>query len=175
MLPQIRQIQRLVVDSQEEHADKVGADGFANGMEGAEEETLGCDDMSVCEYRHTGHLDKKEIRSASRCISMTTYRLSPHLLKHMQWNVWEHGTVINPVTAESMRSRQTGQVGSSYRAWVDARRDNAGSSASMVTDRTRTTWHISGYSTVKIMKRAVAKQTDLHGIERFSIVCFCKF
>jgi hypothetical protein len=60
MLPQIRQIQRLVVDSQEEHADKVGADGFANGMEGAEEEeTLGCDDMSVCEYRHTGHLDKK--------------------------------------------------------------------------------------------------------------------
>jgi len=126
MLPQIRHIQRLVVDWHAEQADRVGAAGFANGIERVEEAVLGCDDISVCEYRHTGH------------------RLSPHLLKHMQWKVWEHGTVINPVTAESIRSRQTGQVGSSCRTCVDARRDNAGSSASMVTERTRTTWHISG-------------------------------
>lgn len=49
MLPQIRQIQRLVVDSQDEQADRVGAEGLANGMERVEEEVLGCDDRSVCE------------------------------------------------------------------------------------------------------------------------------
>ena len=45
-----------------------------------------------------------------------TYRLSPHLLRHEQWKVCEHGTVTRPVTAESMRSRHTGHVGSSYAA-----------------------------------------------------------
>lgn len=56
MLPQIKQIQRFVVDWQDEQADKVGADGLANGIERVEEAALGWDDRSVCEYRHTGHL-----------------------------------------------------------------------------------------------------------------------
>lgn len=42
-----------------------------------------------------------------------TYLLSPHLVKQVQWKVCEHGTVTSPVTAESILSRQTGQVGSS--------------------------------------------------------------
>jgi hypothetical protein len=49
MLPQMRQIQRLVVDSQAEQADRVGAEGLANGIERVEEAELGCDDISVCE------------------------------------------------------------------------------------------------------------------------------
>ena len=75
------------------------------------------------------------------------YRLSPHLLRHMQWKVCEQGTVISPVTAESMRSRQTGQVGSSYMLFGDASRDRLcekASSMSMTTERTCTTWQISG-------------------------------
>jgi hypothetical protein len=43
-----------------------------------------------------------------------THRLSPHLLRHIQWKVCEQGTVINPVTAESILSKQTGHVGSSF-------------------------------------------------------------
>ncbi len=45
---------------------------------------------------------------------MRTDRLSPHFVRHAQWNVCMHGTVTRPVTEESMRSRQTGQVGNSY-------------------------------------------------------------
>jgi hypothetical protein len=71
------------------------------------------------------------------------YRLSPHLLRHIQWNVCEQGTVMRPVTAESIRSRQTGHVGSSYTAPdTDPRRANADeteSSVSIMTDETETT------------------------------------
>ena len=80
---------------------------------------------------------------------MKTNRLSPHLLKHMQWNVWLHGTVIRPVTAESIRSRQTGHVGNSY---VDPTCSACDlvvakareSSVSIFTLDTLTTWHVSG-------------------------------
>lgn len=71
-----------------------------------------------------------------------TYRLSPHLLRHAQWKVCEHGTVMRPVTAESMRSRHTGQVGNSYMfPWAASIREMVWetlSSTSMVTDRTCT-------------------------------------
>jgi len=64
-----------------------------------------------------------------------TYRLSPHLLRHIQWKVCEQGTVMRPVTAESIRSRQTGHVGSSNtlfweRVWKGV------SSLSTTTERT---------------------------------------
>lgn len=74
-----------------------------------------------------------------------TYLLSPHLLKQAQWKVCEHGTVTRPVTAESIRSRQTGQVGSSYTASgprsTPSRSSNSEteSGVSMLTERTRTT------------------------------------
>lgn len=60
------------------------------------------------------------------------------MLRHSQWNVCEHGTVTSPVTAESMRSRQTGHVGNSKTgARAEPSRDSAKdteSSASMLTD-----------------------------------------
>jgi hypothetical protein len=66
------------------------------------------------------------------------YRLSPHLLRHSQWNVCEHGTVTSPVTAESMRSRQTGHVGNSKTGvFAEPSLDRASgteSSASMLMD-----------------------------------------
>jgi len=72
-----------------------------------------------------------------------THRLSPHLLRHIQWKVCEQGTVIKPVTAESIRSKQTGHVGNSYMdPCMDPRLDIAKaveSSGSISTDRTWTT------------------------------------
>jgi hypothetical protein len=56
-LPQIRQIQRFVVDEQEPQTERVGVEGLAKGMETEEEaDAVGCDDKRVCEYRQTGHL-----------------------------------------------------------------------------------------------------------------------
>jgi hypothetical protein len=49
----------LDVDSHTEQAERVGAVGLANGMERGEDAALGWDDMRVCEYRHTGHLENK--------------------------------------------------------------------------------------------------------------------
>jgi hypothetical protein len=43
---------------------------------------------------------------------------SPHLVRHWQWNVCWQRMVRRPVTLASMRSRQTGHVGSSRRAGV---------------------------------------------------------
>ena len=63
----------------------------------------------------------------------------------MQWKVWEHGTVMRPVTAESILSRQTGQVGNSYAEVVEVENGDANvSSVSTLMDETRTTWHVSG-------------------------------
>jgi hypothetical protein len=39
--------------------------------------------------------------------------LSPHLARHSPWNEWLHRIVRTPSTLSSMRSRHTGQVGSS--------------------------------------------------------------
>ena len=77
------------------------------------------------------------------------YLLSPHLLRQAQWNVCEQGTVTSPVTAASILSKQTGQVGSSYapETRVDAKREilcETWSSTSIAIDTTRTTWHVSG-------------------------------
>lgn len=57
MFPQIRQIQRFAVAEQSAHVDNV-EEGFVNGV-GMDERAfagVGWDDKSVCEYRHTGHL-----------------------------------------------------------------------------------------------------------------------
>lgn len=107
MFPQIKQIQRFVVDAQDEQEESGVVVGVENGIvREDEEDDAGWEESKFCEYRHTGH------------------RLSPHLLRHMQWNVCEHGTVMRPVTAESMRSRQTGHVGSSEEgAWPVAMRE----------------------------------------------------
>ncbi len=78
------------------------------------------------------------IRETVEIVENDNHRLSPHLLRHSQWNVCEHGTVTRPVTAASMRSRQTGHVGSSNTgAPAEPSRDRAKdteSSASMLTD-----------------------------------------
>jgi hypothetical protein len=59
MLPQMRQIQRLVVEAQSAQEDRVGVDGLAKGI-GREErdvlEDVGCEERSVWEYLHTGQL-----------------------------------------------------------------------------------------------------------------------
>lgn len=60
MLPHIRHIHRFVVEEQEEHAESVGVEGFAKGMERVdlvEAEEIGWDESRVCEYRQTGHLN----------------------------------------------------------------------------------------------------------------------
>lgn len=77
-------------------------------------------------------------------ISEDTDLLSPHLLRHAQWKVCEQGTVTSPVTAASMRSRHTGQVGSSYapETGVGTIREidsEIGSSTSIAMESTRTT------------------------------------
>jgi hypothetical protein len=102
MFPQMRQIHKLLVEPQSAHLLNCGEDdglGLENGTAKDDGRPVfgdfGWDERRVWEYLQTGH------------------RLSPHLLKHMQWNVCEQGTVISPVTAESIRSKQTGQVGSS--------------------------------------------------------------
>lgn len=83
---------------------------------------------------HINLIHKREM--AGSC----NHRLSPHLLRHSQWNVCEHGTVTRPVTAASMRSRQTGHVGSSIiGAAAEPSRDRVNdteSSASMLTEVT---------------------------------------
>ena len=121
--------------------------GLAKGIEREELEVEGCDESSVCEYRQTGHLGKcLELKNRRRMGN--PYRLSPHLLKHIQWKVCEQGTVMRPVTAESILSKHTGQVGSSYIfACAGPRREivcESVSSTSIITDRTCTTWQISG-------------------------------
>lgn len=50
MLPQIRQIQRFVVEEQAEHEDRGKLDGLAKGIgcdDRAEVDDVGCDDKSV--------------------------------------------------------------------------------------------------------------------------------
>jgi len=57
MLPQIRQIQRFVVDEQDAQTESVGVEGLAKGTETEEEaDAVGCEDKRFCEYRQTGHL-----------------------------------------------------------------------------------------------------------------------
>lgn len=58
MLPQMRHIQRLVVDEQVEQRDKVGLDVSENGigLVPRAENVVGCDDKRVCEYLQTGQL-----------------------------------------------------------------------------------------------------------------------
>lgn len=43
----------------------------------------------------------------------TGQELSPHFLRQSQWKVWLHKIVNRPVAEASIRSRQTGHVGSS--------------------------------------------------------------
>lgn len=98
------------------------------------------------------NIDKQDnyMQLASFCVTYDacTHRLSPHLLKHIQWNVCEQGTVTKPVAEASILSRHTGQVGNSYTedAFAVPRlkvRETA-SSVSISTDFTRTTLHVSG-------------------------------
>ncbi len=58
MFPQMRQIQRFVVDEQAEHDDMLAVDGLAKGMGvgRVEEEDSGWDDMRFWEYLQTGQL-----------------------------------------------------------------------------------------------------------------------
>jgi hypothetical protein len=59
MLPQMRQIQRFVVDEQSTQEERVGVDGLAKGIGRAERVVLddvGCDERRVWEYRQTGQL-----------------------------------------------------------------------------------------------------------------------
>lgn len=74
------------MEEQAEQMERGGEEGFAKGILAREvEEEVGWDDKRVCEYRHTGQLDLKLIVEISQ--SKRAYRLSPHLLKHMQWKV----------------------------------------------------------------------------------------
>jgi hypothetical protein len=59
MLPQIRQIQRFVVDEQEAQTERVGVEGLAKGIGTVDrvDEEVGCDERRVWEYRQTGQLD----------------------------------------------------------------------------------------------------------------------
>ena len=58
MLPQIRQIQRFVVEPHVEHWESVGLDSVENGIgrEALVDDVAGCDDSNVWEYLQTGHL-----------------------------------------------------------------------------------------------------------------------
>lgn len=59
MFPQTRHIHRFAVAEQSPHVDRVD-EGFVNGagIEDREFAGVGWDDRSVCEYRHTGHLQE---------------------------------------------------------------------------------------------------------------------
>jgi len=57
MFPQMRQIQRLVVEGQSAQDERVGVDGFAKGIgRVVSDDDLGCEESRVWEYRHTGQL-----------------------------------------------------------------------------------------------------------------------
>lgn len=55
MFPQMRHIQRFVVDGQSEQVEMDGVAAFANGMV-RERDVVGWEDSNVWEYRQTGHL-----------------------------------------------------------------------------------------------------------------------
>lgn len=60
MFPQIKQIQRFVVEEHIEQLDMVGLEVSENGIglvPRVDVDGVGCEDRSVWEYRHTGHLD----------------------------------------------------------------------------------------------------------------------
>lgn len=85
---------------------------------------------------------------------------------------------MRPVTAESIRSRQTGHVGSSYTAsgtrLAPSRRraSENESKVSMLTERTRTTWQVSGCISVMRLCVLDVVQAHLHRIESLPIVHF---
>ena len=116
MLPQIRQIHKLVVEEQDAQVERVAEEGLVKGVDTeVDANAEGCEHNKVCEYRQTGQLQGLgELKQRGIDCVKGAHRLSPHLLRHVQWKVWEHGTVMRPVMAESMRSRHTGHVGSSY-------------------------------------------------------------
>lgn len=68
--------------------------------------------------RQTGHLviAKRQSLSVRWRTGRGTNRESPHLSKQLQWNEWVQRIWMRPETLWSMRSRQTGQVGSSTRS-----------------------------------------------------------
>lgn len=148
----MRHIHRLVVEEQAEQADILSVDGLANGMGvgRAEDDEGGWEDMRFWEYLQTGQLcilcQMHVLTNERRAI----YRLSPHLLRHIQWKVCEQGTVMRPVTAISILSRQTGHVGSSYMLLGDetnwATPWDTVSSVWSLTERTCTTLQISGWN-----------------------------
>lgn len=84
----MRHIQRLIAEEHDEQVESVGEVGFAKGIGTAgrvEDDGVGCDDIRVWEYRQTGHL--KKLSSQEPAGLAESYRLSPHLLRHVQWNV----------------------------------------------------------------------------------------
>ena len=110
-----------------------------------------------------------------RYLLYVNYLLSPHLLKHEQWKVCEHGTVTSPVTEASILSRHTGHVGSSYIIFGLALdrliTADKGSSNSMFTDRTRTMLHVSGCVAplAKSLIQLIYIRTNLYGIELLTV------
>jgi hypothetical protein len=74
MFPQIRQIQRLVVEEHVEQDASVGAEGFANGIGTLDlaEDADGCEERSVCEYRQTGQLLKAKLACVVRVFRRRT-------------------------------------------------------------------------------------------------------
>ena len=148
MFPQIKHIQRFTRESQSEQ-EVLASDG-SGAMKALLVEDVAREGevRAIWEYRHTGHLYNHTQLANAIAKEDGTNLLSPHLLKHVQWNVCVHGTVMRPVTLASILSRHTGQVGNSYSdggLLLDLLiTKDTGSSISILTDFTRTIWQISG-------------------------------
>ena len=71
-----------MVDEQEEQEDSGVVVGLVNGSDREDDIEVGCEERRFCEYRHTGQL---HIRENTLLYEYNqTYRLSPHLLRHIQ-------------------------------------------------------------------------------------------